>query len=211
VSWLSRAPIGNIGGSTNEAAISFGIKVGHQRVPLQSEILETSERIGRGATAKVRKTKHIRIYIGYQSTTPAQVWLDGETRLEQHCKEIAIAAIVQGERQHRNEIIGRYERWMKQRAELLERLRKAKEEAERKERERIAKLERERVDRLLGEADALRQAEAIRRYVAEARVANERSPNPMSVAELERWTAWALEQADRIDPVSSGAFKTAHR
>jgi hypothetical protein len=46
-------------------------------------------------------------------------------------------------------------------------VRKAKLEAERKERERLEQLERERIDRLIGDADQLRRAQAIRACVAD--------------------------------------------
>ena len=56
---------------------------------------------------------------------------------------------------------------LKHRAWQIEERRKARLEAERRERERQERLERERVERLLGEADALRRAQAIRDYVAQ--------------------------------------------
>ena len=59
-----------------------------------------------------------------------------------------------------------------------------------------------RVERLLGEAEALRNARAIRAYVEEVREADPMVPQ----ADLDVWTKWALEQADRIDPVLSGSF-----
>lgn len=83
----------------------------------------------------------------------------------------------------------------------------ARAEAVRKEKERQERLERERVDRLLGEAASLARAQEIRRYVGEVREANAASTDPMPVDEIEAWAAWALQQADRIDPVRSGAFR----
>jgi hypothetical protein len=34
------------------------------------------------------------------------------------------------------------------------------------------------------------------------------APHPMTPQELDEWSTWALSQADRIDPVASGAFRT---
>src|ERR1700733_8818618 len=89
---------------------------------------------------------------------------------------------------------------------LIERRRKARKEADRKERERLAELEKERVDRLLGEADAFQKACVIRRYVEQVIRENRRARKPFPEAEIKIWSTWALEQADRIDPVTSGAF-----
>jgi hypothetical protein len=90
-----------------------------------------------------------------------------------------------------------HHKWLTERwATEVEEARKAKEEAERHERERMAKLERNGVDRLLHDADGLRQADAIRAYVAEA---GQRSAGDVNVEAFDRWRRWALEQADRID------------
>jgi hypothetical protein len=32
--------------------------------------------------------------------------------------------------------------------------------------------------------------------------------DPLSEADFKNWTDWALSQADRIDPVLSGSFRT---
>ena len=78
----------------------------------------------------------------------------------------------------------------------------------RAEKERQKKIEQARIDRLLRDAAAFQQAGEIRRYVEAIRLAQSR--NGMSSSEeLERWSQWALAQADRIDPVMGGAFLTA--
>jgi DNA topoisomerase VI subunit B len=82
----------------------------------------------------------------------------------------------------------------------MDRRRQEAEAAERRERERLAEIEPQRVERLLGEAKALRKAQAIRAYVKEVRAA---SPAAMPV-ELENWATWAREQANKIDPVAGG-------
>ena len=49
---------------------------------------------------------------------------------------------------------------------------------------------------------------AIRAFVKAVRAANATAANPLVADELETWSSWARAQADRIDPVVSGAFKT---
>jgi hypothetical protein len=77
---------------------------------------------------------------------------------------------------------------------------------EREERERQQQLEQSRVDRLLNEAASLRQAIDIRAYVDAVKSIVARDTTLISAEETERWAKWALEQADRIDPVRSARF-----
>jgi len=126
--------------------------------------------------------------------------------LESLITEIVVEIVVLVETRYRKARLDHHkwqvERWL----EEIEQARKAAIEAERLERERIEKLERDRVDRLLRDADRLRQADAIRAYVAEA---GRRSSGDVDSEASDRWRRWALEQADRIDPVASGAFLKA--
>jgi hypothetical protein len=74
---------------------------------------------------------------------------------------------------------------------------------ERKERERQEALERERVARLLADAERLRQADAIRAFLADV---GRRLSSEAGVERYDAWSAWALAQADRIDPTHDLAF-----
>lgn len=137
------------------------------------------------------------------------LWEDTKDSLiEDHVDAIIVSLIVAGEVQYRQSEI-EHVAWLKERkANLVEELRKQKEEAERREREQRIKTEKARVDRLLGEADALRQSQAIRSYVAMVRAQNAGASLPLSADKIEAWAAWALAQADRIDPVLTGKFLT---
>jgi hypothetical protein len=64
------------------------------------------------------------------------------------------------------------------------------------------------VNHLLGQANALHQAQQIRAYVSAVRAMNASVSMPMTSDELDKWSTWALAQADGIDPVASGAYKT---
>jgi hypothetical protein len=143
------------------------------------------------------------------SQSSGRSWQDEDgVRLESHLREIAIELIVSGEQNYRDGLIHHREWLIKHKAELQEEERKRKLEEERKRRERQAKLEQARVRHLLAQADAMHQAGQIRAYVAAIQEANKTAPQPMSADELHAWTHWAMSQADRIDPVLSGAFKT---
>jgi hypothetical protein len=56
------------------------------------------------------------------------------------------------------------------------------------------------------EADALHQVDRIRACVSAVRARIGGAVIPMMSDALDEWAAWALGQADRIDPVVSGSF-----
>jgi hypothetical protein len=135
------------------------------------------------------------------------IWEDkSDDRIEAHLTDVAVNVLVAGEHSCRERENSHYQWLVEYKAQLIERAKREKEEAERAERERRIKEEQARVDRLLSEAKALREAEEIRAYVASVRKLNENSMDPVSEDELRNWARWALEQADRIDPVLSRRF-----
>lgn len=126
--------------------------------------------------------------------------------IERAIREIVIELIVLGEEQYRQHQLSHHKWRLEDRARRIAEAKKEKEEAERKERERIAALEKARVDRLLGEAASLHQAEQIRAYVRAVEMRLKELPGDGEPESFARWKAWALAQADRIDPVKSGLF-----
>ncbi|HET8925742.1 MAG TPA: hypothetical protein VFN26_22350 [Candidatus Acidoferrum sp.] len=138
-------------------------------------------------------------------------WQDDEgSRLESRLAEIAIQLILTAELQHRESAIRRYQWRVERKAQLEEEERERKLKAERAERERRKRLERARIERLLKAAAAFQQAGTIRKYVEAIRLTLS-SCEACSPEELERWSQWALSEADRIDPAIGGAFLTAMR
>jgi hypothetical protein len=67
----------------------------------------------------------------------------------------------------------------------------------------LERIEQLRIDRLLQNAAAFRQAAEIRQYVEAIR---RNGSSATSASEIELLCRWALEQADRIDPVVSQRF-----
>ena len=149
----------------------------------------------------------------YRATYEAQSWEDaGRARLENKVKQIVIALIVEAERRYRLSEQRHYEWLVKSKAELIEKIRKRKEEAEQQERERLAQLEKDRIQKLLDDADDLRRSADIRAYVSAVQARCESADISVEESELENWCIWALAQADRIDPVLSGSFlKQTHK
>src|ERR1700676_530690 len=133
-------------------------------------------------------------------------WQDDEQgKVETRITEIAIQIILAAELQYREGVIRSYEWRVQRKAELEEEEREKKRQAERAERERQKRLEQARIDRLLKSAAAFQQSGAIRKYV-EAIRATQADNAACSGEELERWSQWALAEAERIDPVVGERF-----
>ncbi len=168
------------------------------------------ERSGYGLTARDADDC---MYLSLSSWRHAELdpatWVDtDQSFLEDKLPEIAVELIVSAEVSFRQGEI-RHREWVFERkAGLIEEERQRRLEAERQRKAHEAKLEKQRVDHLLGQATALHQATLIRGYVAAVAKANQTSPAPMSDDELLAWRSWALTQADRIDPIVSGSYKT---
>ena len=138
-------------------------------------------------------------------------WQDDEQgKLETRIAEIAVQIILTAELQYREGTVRSYEWRVQRKAELEEEERERKRQAERAERERQKRLEQARIDRLLKSAAAFQQAGTIRKYV-EAIRATQADNAACSGEELERWSQWALAEAERIDPVVGGKFLQAMR
>ncbi len=173
----------------------FSLVIGDQRVGFRVAA-DIDKPAKRGKAAGPRTAPTIRVSLGGRD------WENLHAGDAAAIRDIAVALVLGGEMAHRERALSAHARWMERRGAVLERRRKAAEEAARREQERLAELERKRFERLLGEAEALRNARAIRTYVEEVRAAASAVPQP----DLDAWAQWALEQADRIDPVLSGAF-----
>jgi len=168
------------------------------------------ERVGYGFEPRGNKDKmRLALTNWHSQQKDCQSWQDTDDGpIEDHLREIVIELIVSGEESYRSGLIRHREWQVERKAQLQEEERKRKAEEERKRKEQQAKLEKQRIDHLLGQANALHQAAQIRAYVAAIQDANKTAPQPMSPEELTAWRQWALGEADRIDPIVSGAYRT---
>jgi hypothetical protein len=122
--------------------------------------------------------------------------------------EIAVEVILTAEIQYREMAIQQYQLRVKRRVQLEEEEQQRKLAIERAEKERLRRIEQARIDRLLRDAAAFQQAAEIRKYVETIRLTQ--ACDRFSVTgEFERWSQWALAQADRIDPAHGEAFLRA--
>jgi len=140
---------------------------------------------------------------------PIESWTDVEGQpLETRLADIAVAIVVHGERVCRSSAQHHREWVIKRKADIAEEQRRKEEERRRLERERLERLEKAQIARLLAQAKALRDAQDIRAYVAAVRDVQAALDSPLTETELQHWSDWALSQADRVDPVLNGSFKT---
>ena len=123
-------------------------------------------------------------------------WQDDEDgTLETKIAHIAAGVIVAGEARFRRSLREAEERAEQQR--ILE---------EKRRREELAARNRKRLESLHRSGELLRQAEDIRALVARVREAIIEGSPEADVATIEAWEKWALEEADKIDPIQSGQF-----
>lgn len=143
------------------------------------------------------------------SSEAAATWTDHrEDRLESQLSTIVSEVVLAAEVQLREDAI-RFHRWrVERKAQVEEQVRKEQIERLRLEEERQAKLQQARVQSLLDAADEFRRAQEIRDYVE--RVGARLDPsNSVRHEQYREWSAWALAQADRIDPALRSTFAGA--
>lgn len=132
------------------------------------------------------------------------VWRDdAEGKLEAKLSRIGLEIVVAGEALYRAHQLAHHGWMIEQRAHLEVEVRKRREEADRKAQERRAAEEKARREQLFGQAQAWRSARDIRGFVAEVL---EGQLDGETREARKRWAAWALQEADTIDPATNGAF-----
>lgn len=132
------------------------------------------------------------------------IWLDDEKGyLEAKLSQIGLEIVFAGEVLYRERQLAGHKWRLEERARLEVEVRKRREEAERRERERRAAEAKARRDQLFGQAQAWRSAHDLRGFVAEILASQVASAAPDAI---KRWAAWALREADQLDPATNGGF-----
>lgn len=124
---------------------------------------------------------------------PATSWSDGTQRLEQMIASVAADIIVLGEDAFRQGLAEQRE-WKEQRRQWAEEARRAE----------LKRLEEKRLTDLKESGALLHKAAEIRALVEQVATAVRNGSIALTSDQLARWRAWALGQADRLDPVLSG-------
>lgn len=134
-------------------------------------------------------------------------WQDGQGgHLEQFILAIATEVVTSAEISYREGCVRTFEWRVRRKAQLEEDARNHQLQLEREEQQRQRELEQARIDRLLDESAALRRATDIRAYVEAVKTTVASEVSLGSAASVDRWSKWALAEADRIDPVKTGRF-----
>ena len=192
----------------------FSYKVGHQNLyvivdhPESRRSTWMSEEL---ATRSASEPIVISIGQGDKDKKPQRQWIDeGTDKVEGHLQDILVSMIVTAEVEFRDDELRRHNWLISRKEQLIENERKRIEEELKRERERNEADRKARYDGLLLDAAAHRQAEDIRAYAL--KVASERAAVDNAEA-IDEWVAWALRQADDIDPIvrmkSSGTVTRA--
>ncbi len=173
-------------------------------VEFRCDYAQVVEKRGKASTGQV-----LQIQMGPfdEKGNPRKAWKDvPDLRLAEIVGEIAIELLVAAETRYREMCLRQHQQRLEQRERDIVQAEKARLEAERQQRERIEKIERERLERLLADAEALHRAQLIRGYVAEVEQMRVAGATSVDDESFHRWRLWAIEAADRVDPVRNGTF-----
>lgn len=176
------------------------ISVGQQTVQIMLDRAPSRRRGG----VQASDAEHLKFSIAKasHSETERMSWVDtDEQPLEQQLSTIAVEIIVAGELQYRERLVWVFEDSVRRREEMRQAEIKRRLDEEKAECERLIRLEAERLKRLTDSAENLRKAQSIRRLVA---TVTEEAAQEIDNDRIERWRQWALDQADKIDPVRAG-------
>ncbi len=141
-------------------------------------------------------------------TPPSRSWREDKRLLDLQVAEIIRGIFLLVEEDRRKWAVLSHQ-WRCE--DQVRKVREAKLAAEKAEADRIAKgkaAAAARVGTLIDGAAALERAATIRRYVAAVRSECLDRPEITSADTLDRWAAWALAEADAIDPITSQRFVT---
>lgn len=180
----------------------FSYKVGHQNLYVTVDHPESRRSSWMSAEMATRSASElivVSIGQGEKENKPQRQWADnGTDKVEGHLQNILVSMIVTAEVEFRDDELRRHSWLISRKEQLIENERKRIEEEQRRERERVEADRKARYDGLLLDAAAHRQAEDIRTYARSVDAARNALNNS---AEADEWVAWALSQADAIDPI----------
>lgn len=174
--------------------IELNTRVGDYGISWQLEA--DAARPHKKATAK----SGLRLSISLPTGAPAQLaasWSDlPERDLESVARTILETIIIAGEYRYRSHVLSMYEWRIERRQRLVAERERLLIEAERRRVEALERARKQEEDALIDQARRWRQATDVRAYVA-ARVAVQGTPDEV----MNNWVRWAMEVADRMDPL----------
>lgn len=199
--FLAVARAGGDGWVRGDYAREIGLRFGDRNTMFTLEHTGKQSRPGYSPSPPpegIKSKMRLRVGTTHNMTPNPLFWEDKEgCPLEDQLADIIVGLAVDAEQAHRAWLLQRIA-WAREVKELEEKEARARKEAEeRRERERLAAIERAKIDKLLEDAASWHKAAEIRAYVDAVRADSSNLP------ECETWAAWALAEADKLDPIKS--------
>lgn len=170
--------------------------IGDQHISLKINVINNKQK-------KAKKIEPLSLSIsGWNRNEIIQIcWSDTDkVSLEESVQTIVEEIFVFSERLHREQLINHHQWLIEYKEELEEKEKQRKLEEERKVREERERQEQARIDHLLENAQAHQKAETIRKFVSQVHEKLGYS------SEINTWSEWALNQAEKLDPLVDFRF-----
>jgi len=183
--------------------LEAGVQVGAQRVAFALEPIPSSRRTSGAKPGRVPRER-LKLEINWWRVDPGiqLSWEDSEDApLEKRLTEVGVGLLIAGEWSYRANLEHRHQWRVDRKRELQKQIEEARLEAERQEYERLRRIEEKRRKDLLAEVTAWKQAADIRRYVNAVSGSSGPAEDVASRKRRIAWVAWALSEADRLDPL----------
>jgi hypothetical protein len=207
--FLGFAQIGGTPLVRGDIARELAIYIGNVSVGFELDKVRTTQSRQRGLLPVPESGDRLCLTLSGDAPGVTTRWEDNEgSLLEARITEIIIGMLIAGEHFHRR-WLEQKAAWERQRREEAEHAaQKRKEEEERRQRERLAAIEKAKLDDLLRSADAWRSAHNLRNYIKAVQAA---AGQQQATDEFQAWSRWALGEANKLDPISSGRDMTPFR
>jgi hypothetical protein len=203
--FLGFEKVGGKGWIRGDTARELGVSMGNASVQFTLDRPDKG-RGSRGSDQKHTRKEKLVLTISHPNPSPeiAVRWEDQDSLpIESQITDIIVGMASAGLDLHRH-WTAQQRAWQRQRREEEERAaQKKREEAARRELARLAAAEKAKIDALCRDADNWRNAGNIRIYVAAVRQA---SGGIADHETLEKWSQWALNEAAKLDPITSGRY-----
>jgi len=184
-------------------AIELGVVVGDTRIGFEIEAINQKfqANVNRNKS-RARTNLRLEIIHHYEIPESQTVWQDGnDENLEDQIRKISAGLLIAGEFLYRAQQQRKYNWLVERKAQHEEDKRVEREKLERDRLERQLHLERKRRRQLISDVLRWRRADEIREFVAEVNTRAESNIQPGSIEKLNKWSEWALYEADEMDPM----------
>jgi hypothetical protein len=183
----------------HEGQLMCQVSIGDTRIGVELGVLGSSSRRGDRTTDNLPVTTPLTLRISplFDGRSDISWQDDKDGTLEEKIGTIAALTIVAGEKAFRRRL---KETKVQADQEI------ARQDEQRRQRKQA--LNDQRLEKLRESGDLLRQSRNIRHLVGEVRQAMELGTHDIDPLQIALWEQWALGEADRLDPILSGQFKS---